>query len=187
MDAIINFDVTLFHLLNAKLSSPVLDVIMPFMSRSTDFFYAIAISAVIALVCGGRKDLRGVGLVMVTVIVSGLTAEYLKEVILRTRPCHALEGVRLLLKCSNTHSLPSGHATYMSAGMVFLSLRHRKFWPYFMAFALVVAYSRVYVGVHYPFDVLSSALFGSSFAVLFIKIENGFFKPISFSRDNVNQ
>lgn len=181
MNFIAEIDVKLFYLLNTKLTSSLLDAVMPFVTLKTNFSYAIVLVAVFALIPGGRKDLRGVGLAVAVVVVSGLTAEFLKDVILRTRPCHALEGVRLLVKCSSTHSLPSGHATYVSAGMVFLSIRYRRYWPFFMAFAFIVAYSRVYVGVHYPFDVLSSAFFGAVFAILFAEADKRFFQPRKLS------
>lgn len=67
--------------------------------------------------------------------------------------------------------MPSGHATNIFAAMVFLTARYKKFFPLFLAIAFTVAYSRVYVGVHYPLDVMAGAMLGAVLALLFTKAE----------------
>ena len=72
----------------------------------------------------------------------------------RLRPCNALDQVQLLVGCSSSFSLPSSHAANFGAAAFHLSWFYPRFAPLLIVLALLVGYSRVYVGVHYPFDVL---------------------------------
>ena len=92
----------------------------------------------------------------------------LKPLIDRPRPFEALPDVDPLLGGTLGSSLPSGHAATSFAGAVVLSALYRRGMPYFFVFAVAVAYSRVYLGVHYPADVIAGAAIGTavSLAVL---------------------
>jgi len=164
-------DTTLFRAINSGLTSPVLDVLMPFITDKSHFIALGVVIIVIVLLRGRKSDLRALVFVAITVLVSDFIAMELKLVFARVRPCHALEGVRLLAGCGGSYSFPSGHATNIFAAMVFLSLRYRKYSPLFLIIAAAVAYSRVYVGVHYPLDVLGGAALGSSFGFLFYELD----------------
>lgn len=84
----------------------------------------------------------------------------LKEWVGRLRPCHVLDGVRLLVDCGGGKSFPSSHAANNFAAAIVLSrfFPRSKWWFYIIA--AMVAYSRVYIGVHYPFDILGGACVG---------------------------
>jgi membrane-associated phospholipid phosphatase len=92
----------------------------------------------------------------------------LKHNIERLRPCNdpdMLMQVRLLLKkCAGGYSFISNHAANHFGMATFFFLTFRKIIPRFawigFAWAALVAYSQVYVGVHYPLDVISGALLG---------------------------
>jgi len=162
---ILRLDTGLFTLLNGTLSSSVLDVIMPFITDKSHFIALGAVLILLILLRGKKKEIRALIIVAIIILVSDFMAAHLKDVFGRIRPCHALAGVRLLAGCGGSYSFPSGHATNIFAAMVFLSLRYKKYWPFFIAVAIAIAYSRVYVGVHYPLDVLGGAILGSLVAL----------------------
>src|SRR3990172_6006025 len=167
MDAILRFDRNLFYLINGRLTNPFLDAFMPFMSEKSTLFFIVIVGAVLVLVKGKRKDFSWLVLVVVAVLVSDLLAATLKNVFLRMRPCHALEYVRLLMGCGGSYSFPSGHATNIFSAAVLLSARHARYTPVFLMIAVGVSYSRVYVGVHYPLDVVGGAALGTACALVF--------------------
>jgi len=162
---ILRLDTALFTLLNGSLTSSALDVIMPFITDKSHFIALGAVLILLILLRGKKKEIRALIIVAVIILVSDFMAAHLKDVFGRIRPCHALTGVRLLAGCGGSYSFPSGHATNIFAAMVFLSLRYKKYWPFFIAVAVAIAYSRVYVGVHYPLDVLGGAILGSLVAL----------------------
>ncbi len=164
---LLRFDRSLFTLLNGRLTSPVLDAVMPFITDKSHFIGIGIIFILLVLLRGKKSEIRTLILVAITVMLSDYAAVLLKELFGRIRPCHALTGVRLLVGCGGSYSFPSGHATNIFSSMVLLSLRYKKYRPFFIAIAVAIAYSRVYVGVHYPLDVLGGALLGALVALAF--------------------
>ena len=83
------------------------------------------------------------------------------------RPYDAIDDVRLLVATGLDSSYPSGHTLTVAGGVVVAWLSLRKTWAVILSSqAALVAYSRIYVGVHYPFDVLGGALLGAGFALI---------------------
>jgi undecaprenyl-diphosphatase len=167
MDFIAGLDTWLFRVVNGRLTSPFLDSLMPYVTDKSNFLGVVIVAAVLILVFGRRQDRVGLLILVAVVATSDLTCNAFKHLLMRPRPCHALEGVRLLVGCGGSYSMPSGHATNIFAAMVFLSLRYSKGLPLFLALAFLVAYSRMYVGVHYPSDVMVGAALGTGIAVLY--------------------
>ncbi|MBI5237950.1 MAG: phosphatase PAP2 family protein [Deltaproteobacteria bacterium] len=167
MDTILKFDTNLFYIINTRLTSGVLDAYMPFVSDISNFYAVILLGALIMLASGWEKGLRNFIVLAIAIAASDLSGGLIKNLLMRVRPCHALQGVRLLSACGKAYSFPSGHAASIFAAMVFLTAKYRRFWPFFMFIALSVAYSRVYVGAHYPLDALGGATLGSGAAYLF--------------------
>ncbi|MBI5644192.1 MAG: phosphatase PAP2 family protein [Deltaproteobacteria bacterium] len=176
MDSLIRFDAEIFRLINMRLASGYLDIVMPYVTEKFNFLGAIIVAALLIMILGNKRDRIGLVVLVALVLLSDLASNLLKQVFLRVRPCNALDGVRLLVGCSGSYSLPSGHATNIFAAMVFLTLRYKRFFLLFLAIAVTVSYSRVYVGVHYPFDVFSGAILGSLMAYAFTFAEKRFFK-----------
>ena len=85
-----------------------------------------------------------------------------KEVFQRPRPCHFLEGIRIVDGCGGPFGFISSHATNSFAIAFFISLLLRRYWWFVNLFswAVLIGFSRVYLGVHYPFDILGGMFWG---------------------------
>ena len=89
----------------------------------------------------------------------------LKQIIARPRPCHILEDIHLLVNCGAGYALPSSHAANAFGQAVLFSYFYNNARVYLFTYASLIALSRVFVGVHYPADVLVGALLGTTVAL----------------------
>ena len=128
-------------------------------------FYAFGVLAIVSVVFIFKK--RGIIFILMVAVVVGLNDfichNILKEIFARQRPCHMISELSYIANCSNSFSFPSNHASNIFTAATIISLVFRKT-PATIGivytFALLVGYSRVYLGAHYPFDVLAGALLG---------------------------
>ncbi|MBI3754358.1 MAG: phosphatase PAP2 family protein [Deltaproteobacteria bacterium] len=171
MDYLAQLDRGIFSLLNTRLTTSFLDFFMPFITTKANFIGVIIFAWVIIFIAGKWKERKMLILVVVAVLTSDLIADTLKHLIHRVRPCNALTDVRILVGCTKSFSFPSGHATNVFASAVYLSYIYRRYAIVFFSMAVLVAYSRIYVGVHYPLDVMGGALVGSMGAILIIETD----------------
>ena len=168
MDYVLQLDKNLFYILNTKITASFLDFFMPFITTKTNFIEVIIFAWLMIFIMGTRKDRKTLIIVVLAVLLSDLATDVLKNLIYRVRPCNALADVRILAGCTESFSFPSGHATNVFAAAVYLSYVYSRYLPIFLILAALVAYSRIYVGVHYPLDVIGGAVVGSVGAVLII-------------------
>ena len=118
-------------------------------------------------------------LVFVALIVtfSDQFTNFIKNTFERVRPCNEETLVGLIRDFSykpRGYSYYSGHAALSTTVTTFLILllrKHIKFIYCLILFPLIFGYSRIYLGVHYPFDVLSGYVAGIFFGTLFYKIQ----------------
>jgi undecaprenyl-diphosphatase len=156
-------DRSLFLLLNGKLAHPVLDPVMTFITTQENWYPVLLGLWIAMLIWGGRRGrIAAVALVVAVAATDQVTSSILKPLFRRVRPCNAFAPwqVRLLVDRSKAFSFPSAHAANSFAMATIVGWRFRKYAPYAFAVAVAVAYSRVYVGVHYPFDTVAGALVG---------------------------
>jgi undecaprenyl-diphosphatase len=97
-------------------------------------------------------------------------AEGAKHLFNRARPFVDDTGILPLIKTPSSSSFPSGHSATAAAGVITLSAVYPAFLPVLALAGLLVALSRVYLGVHYPFDVLAGATIGASVAALVLAV-----------------
>jgi undecaprenyl-diphosphatase len=154
-------DAALFRLINGQGQNFFFDWFMPFVTDLKNFIFVL-IALGIWILWKERK--AGLILLLFTgltlAITDQLSSQVLKEIIGRIRPCHVLENVHMLTDCNTSYSFPSSHAVNIFAAALFLAQPLRRAAPFFFAIAAIVAYSRVYIGIHYPFDVMGGAAIG---------------------------
>ena len=173
-------DVRLLLFINNDTANALFDVLMPALTFKG---YLLVIPFLAGmLVYGYRKKgaagknnlvhaIAAIVIACLAVYASGFVEDRLKELIGRVRPCRALDGVRLILSCPRSFSMPSGHALSsfaFAAPLYFLTREYmtRAWRLYPVVLASLIAFSRLYLGVHYPTDVLAGALLGCVIGLL---------------------
>ena len=158
---LLGWDVKAFYLINVRLQNGPFDLFMPILTNLHYWRLPLLAVWMALIIWGGRKGrwMAGAGL-LALLFSDQLSSHLLKPVLGRVRPCHALSGVHLLVGCPRSYSLPSSHAANCFSMATLFSLEYKRLLLPLLTIALLVSYSRVYVGVHYPLDVLSGALVG---------------------------
>lgn len=162
IDFLYTLDLWLFSIGNKALANPVFDFLLPILTNERYMVPLYVLALLVVMWKGGRIGRIAVVLAVLTVVVADLfNAVVLKELVGRIRPCSALSDVRLLVPCGAGKSFPSNHAVNNSAAAVILGFFFPGSARYLAAYAVLIAYSRVYCGVHYPLDVFAGLIEGS--------------------------
>ena len=157
-----SIDKALFSFINISLANPVTDFIMPIITSDNLLRVVYGIMIVLVLIKGSCKWKRALFYsVIVLLLTDQLVAGLLKPLFARARPCHIFTEINLLVNCGAGMSMPSAHAGNAFGQALFFSLIDKRLRPYLLTVALFISLSRVFVGVHYPGDVMVGALIGS--------------------------
>jgi len=162
IDRIIELDKTLMIFLNKNISNSLFDIIMPIIT-SKDFLIIIGLILIFYLVlfCGKRGRIAILVLIFAAGASDAICAQIIKPWIGRLRPSHEfIEFINLLVSKGGQLSFPSNHAANSFAFATVLSyfFDYRK--NILFTTASIIAFSRVYVGVHYPLDIIFGAIIG---------------------------
>ncbi len=163
-------DAWLFLVGNRGLDFPGADFAMVVLSDRRLGLWLSAVLILLFLWRDGRRVVVPIGLTIVAVLTANFAADWIKVAMQRTRPCHVIQGIRLLAGCTGSFSFPSNHASNLFALTMVAWASHLPWrWP-----ALVIAIggglSRVYLGVHYPADVLAGAALGTTVACAMVAV-----------------
>jgi membrane-associated phospholipid phosphatase len=183
-------DVVLFRSINGAMN-PAGDGVFEYVDRAAipAFFIIPLAYTAMQTIDKGYVDNSSYLFLVTETLTLGLSAG-LKAVTSRPRPFEELQNVRTKhLWSAIGSSFPSGHAAQAFSIATFLTLRHPSVYVAVPAYvwASIVSYGRVYLGLHYPSDVLAGVVVGSSVAVLVwvFKDELVRFKNRIFSSDDV--
>lgn len=152
----------------ARRHSPLGDLVLPKLSRAANNSAIWIVVAALLAAFGGRRGKRAAGRGIGSILVTSLTVNQgIKRIVRRPRPpLRNVPAVRRLKSAPLTTSFPSGHAASAAAFTTAVLMEWRATGRLTMPVAALVAYSRVYVGVHYPGDVTAGAGIGAAIALL---------------------
>jgi membrane-associated phospholipid phosphatase len=168
MQTILYYDYLLFQLINGTWHHPFFDAIIP-LWRDEFFWMPLYLFFILFVCLNYRKQAPYILLfAVITIVLCDQTASNLiKPFFARLRPCRESffsETLHLLVPCGSGKSFVSAHATnhFGIATYIWLVFRHDFKWLLPVAFfwAASIAYGQVYVGVHYPSDVICGGILG---------------------------
>jgi len=170
IDSLIHLDKVVFIFINQGISNQLFDSVMPVITDwdKTLIGRLLVIVGLILLLWKGDKNKRAIlPLLFLTILVTDqVSSSLIKHLVQRPRPCHIINGtyimeiLRLLVTCGAGFSFPSSHAANSFAVTTLFTIYYPKVSWIFILFALLVSFSRIYVGVHYPLDVVGGAVTG---------------------------
>lgn len=172
MDIILQWDANVLLWIQENMRTEWMTVIMKAITRLGDGGCLWIVLAVMLLVIGKT---RKVGFASaVALIITFVTVNLgIKNFVARTRPYEVIEGLTRLVGEQSDFSFPSGHSAHAFAvGVVILIMMPRKIGVPIFVISVLMAYSRLYVGVHYPTDVIAGALIGTIIAFVSVLIVN---------------
>lgn len=161
------FDHRVFVALRTRGHSRPLELLLAAFSVTGNYgLFWLGLAAVFWL---SGAQVIGFFLFMTLVLYLTLLVNFLVKVVLRReRPRHAEPELKPLVGVPSSKSFPSSHAAMSFAAAIFLTNFYPGWWPLFFGFALVMSWSRVYVGVHYPSDVLAGTAVGLAMGGLIV-------------------
>ena len=167
----------LFYFINNGLNNPFFDFLMPAITNFGSFI-AMGIICILMYIFGGENTRKIALIGLAALLLANVAVYLLKSIVAEPRPFLVLPNVIQLVSESENYGFPSGHAASSFAVMMVIGLKYRLnirgktyrlLYP-LLAFASLIAFSRVYIGVHYPLDVIFGAIVGILSAVLMIYI-----------------
>ena len=173
-------DQWLLRQVNVGMNHPVFDLLLP-LFRETLFWMPLYVFLLVFILQNfGSKGIWWALAVILTAAVSDLiSSQVIKQIIWRTRPCQdadlAARIYFIINYCPQSSGFTSSHATshFAQATFFYLTLRHTSnWWKLAFVWAFLIAFSQVYVGVHYPFDVICGAMLGCLVGWVITKLYN---------------
>ena len=171
MDAILTYDGSILLWIQDRLRAGFATPAVTFITRLGDHGM-LWIAVALALLAFRRTRRLGLTCAISMAIGLVLTNLVIKNWVARVRPYEVVEGLRCLVGAQKDFSFPSGHTTNgLACAWVIFRRAPRRYGAPALALAIVIALTRLYVGVHYPTDVLGGAVIGLACAAIALRLE----------------
>ena len=159
MDLILQFDMSVLNFIYDNIRCTFLNLLMPFITlfgESGIFYICIALGLLIF------KRTRKTGFMLAVSLILGLLVcnVTLKPLVARPRPYTVRTDVIMLVEALNDYSFPSGHTVVAFEAATVMALRNKIAGIVFTVLAVLIAFSRLYLYVHYPTDILAGIVIG---------------------------
>ena len=159
-----NFEFLILDFIQEYIKNPVFDFIMPKVTVLGNAGIIWIIAAVVML-CIPKYRKSGLALSIGLVACLLLGNLWLKPWIARVRPFDMVEGFELLIATPSDFSFPSGHTYSSVVGASVLAMTDKRFGYAAIPLAVIIAFSRLYLYVHYPTDILGGIVLGGIISV----------------------
>ena len=172
-----SLDQSILYWIHDNLSCGVLDMLMPKLTLLGSG------GAIWLLAAGGMlctKKYRRQGVILLAGLAAGVLVGNvcLKNLIARPRPCWLDDSVKLLIPIPTDYSFPSGHTLSSVIGATVLTKTNRRFGWAAIPLAAIIAFSRLYLFVHYPSDILAGAVLGAAIGLVVYRIGMRYKNPV---------
>jgi undecaprenyl-diphosphatase len=162
-----DWDAAIFRAIHHGMHQPWLDPVMVALTDPGPWKIPLLVLIGALFLLRGRPGMIGVVVLALTIAAGDqLSSHVLKPIFRRVRPSKELADTLPLFGVRNSYSFPSTHAVNFFAAAPVLSAVFPQATVFAYAAAAVVSFSRIYVGDHYPFDVLGGALLGLTLGFL---------------------
>ena len=171
-EAINNIDLNILTSLHGLVQNPFLDRIMPYVTSLGNTGIIWIIISII-MICTKKHRTTGILCLSALLLTTALGEGIIKHLVQRQRPYNHIDSLNLLISEPISYSFPSGHTGSSFAAATVIGSRMRKAAPWVFAFAILIAFSRLYLMVHYLSDVLAGAMLGALSGVVVLKVYGG--------------
>ena len=174
LEKVIALDKELFVFLNGLGSTPF-DTFWLIITQQINWIpFFLTILYLLYKKIGWKNFLITVVFIALLILLCDQSANLFKDTVQRLRPCNDTEinGIIRIVEKRSSFSFFSGHAANSMATTMFVFLILRKFYKHtylLFLFPLIFAYSRIYLGLHFPLDILTGYTFGATFGIIFYK------------------
>ena len=176
LESILNLDTYLLKWVNIQMSNPVFDMIMSFIDKPKFFILPLIGLWFFSIYKLSASRWQIALIIPLGILITDQTGTAIKKMELRQRPWTVHEDINHLGgKGGKAYSFPSNHAANSTLLATVFSFFYPQLKWILVTFAGIAAYSRVYIGVHYPLDILAGIILGWAVARLLINLAEKYF------------
>lgn len=183
LNQLIDIDQEIFLAINQGLSNPFFDWLLPILRNPYTWAPMYLFLVIFFIRTYGKMGVLVVAFTLINFGASdGISSHLIKKNVQRVRPCNDLafkEQVNLRVRCGSGYSFTSSHATNHFAMAFFWIALFRRRWKHALwlgvTWAALISFSQIYVGVHYPADILAGAILGTAIGLTTGYLFNRFF------------